>query len=189
LEIADFAMRLVRVASPSVLITAAACGGTTGPGQGGQPLDGTGGSATDAASGTGGTTSTGGALNTGGTSLPLPTYSGPDGGGYPHCSGSGSALAGPCCVSVHCIEPPPGAGACPPLPAVTSQDLGYGTLGSGTCGCAPIAGPFDAESAQPYSSTQGPCCYTIGTNWCTGRPFVVAGQLRLAPLVRGAGWA
>jgi hypothetical protein len=120
----------------------------------------------------------------------FPPLVAPD-GGYPACISAGQpGLTGPCCLNVHCIEPPDARTTCPPASGVTPQNLGYGFLGSGRCQCGgSIEGPYSASSAQQYSATQGPCCYVIGVQGCTGRPFVVAGKPRLAPLVRGAAWA
>jgi hypothetical protein len=184
------AARLIRVATPSVLI--AACG-TTPPqtGQGG--AGGSGGALTDAAAGTGGT---GGASTL--PAIPPPPVGGtPQDGGaaYPQCYGEGNPmLFGPCCLRVFCIEPPAGQTACKPANAVTSQDIGYPSLGSGTCMCSvpgrPVgfSGPYSPESAQQYSVSQGPCCYLIGLHWCTGRPLLIDGQARVAELVSNTGW-
>lgn len=179
-DLSDLARRLVRVASPSVFIAASACSSTTTT-AGATPLDGTGGTDSD------GSASTGGVRATGGAPQALPALATID-GGYPHCSGMATMLSGPCCVSVHCIELPDAGGACPPASALTEQDLGYQGLGSGSCRCTPIAGPYSRASARQYSDTEGPCCYTIGVMGCTGRPLLVAGKPRLAPLLRGAAW-
>jgi hypothetical protein len=179
-DLTDLARRLVRVASPSVFIAASACSGTTTT-SGAVPLDGTGGAQSDAAG-------TGGAPATGGAPQQLPPLVSVD-GGYPHCTGMATMLSGPCCVRVNCIEPPDGGRTCPASAALTARDLGYSGLGSGSCGCAPIVGPYSPASTRQYSETDGPCCYTIGIMGCTGRPLFVAGKPRLAPLVRGAGWA
>jgi len=180
-DLADFAKRLVRVASPSVFVAAAACGSTTTASHT-EPLDGTGGARSD------GSVSSGGAPGTGGAAQALPALATID-GDYPHCTGMATMLSGPCCVRVHCIEPLDAGRDCPAATALTEHDLGYTTLGSGSCNCTPIAGPDSPASARQYSATDGPCCYTIGIMSCTGRPLLVAGRPRLAPLVRGAGWA
>jgi hypothetical protein len=180
-DLGDLARRLVRVASPSMFIAAAACGGTTSAANS-QPVEGTGGAQADGSPGTGASPSTGGAPQE------LPVLVTLD-GGYPHCTGMTTTFTGPCCVSVHCVEPPGGGALCPAASAVTEQDLGYAGLGSGQCRCVPIDGPFAVSSAGQYSATEGPCCYTIGVMGCTGRPLMVAGRPRLAPLVRRGGWA
>lgn len=179
-DLGDLAKRLVRAASPSVFVAAAACGGTTNA-TNSQPVEGTGGAHAD------GSPSTGGSPNAR-EAGPEPAVLAMVDGGYPHCTGMTTTFTGPCCVSVHCIQPPEGGVVCPAASAVTEHDLGYASLGSGQCGCAPIAGPY-TSSARQYSTTDGPCCYTIGVMGCTGRPLLVAGRPRLAPLVRRRGWA
>ncbi len=109
-------------------------------------------------------------------------------GGYPSCTGSwDGGLVGPCCENVRCYDPP--GGGCPDGSQVTHADLGLTGLGSGTCACGSIGGPYDHDSAAPYAQTPGACCYTVSTQGCTGRPLLVAGQMRLAPLVAGSAWA
>jgi hypothetical protein len=189
------AARLIRVATPGVLL--AACG-TTPPqtGQGGAAgtggNGGTAGAFTDAAAGTGGS---GGASNL--PAIPPPPVGGNADGGaaYPQCYGEGNPmLFGPCCLRVFCIDPPAGQAACKPANAVTSQEIGYPSLGSGTCMCsvpgraAGFSGPYSPESAQQYSNSQGACCYLIGLHWCTGRPLIIDGQALLAELVSSTGW-
>ncbi|HEY6561109.1 MAG TPA: hypothetical protein VI072_27725 [Polyangiaceae bacterium] len=181
------AARLIRVATPGVLI--AACG-TTNPhgGQGG--AGGSGGTPTDAAAGTGGTSNL--------PAIPPPPVGGtPQDGGaaYPQCYGEGNPmLHGPCCLRVFCIEPPAGQTACKPANAVTSQEIGYPSLGSGTCMCSVpgrppgFGGPYSPESAQQYSTSQGSCCYLVGLQWCTGRPLIIEGRGVVAELISSAGW-
>jgi hypothetical protein len=163
---------------------AVATGGSTS-GSGGATSSG----GTTATGGAAGTASTGGRGGTGGSNPVLPELPGPD-GGYPSCTGTGTpGLSGPCCVSVHCIESPDAGAGCPAGAAVDYHSLGYSGLGSGSCQCGgSIEGPYSTESAQGYSDTHGPCCYTIGVMGCTGRPFVISGKARLAALVRGEGW-
>lgn len=179
--------RLIRVATPSMLV--AACG-TTPPQSGQGGAGGAGGSFTDAAAGTGGTS--------GLPAIPPPPVGGTaqDGGAaYPQCYGEGNPmLFGPCCLRVFCIDPPAGQTACKPANAVTSQEIGYPSLGSGTCMCSVagrpsgFSGPYSPESAQQYSTGQGSCCYLIGLHWCTGRPLVIDGRGVVAELVSDIGW-
>ncbi len=169
------AARLVRVATPSVLL-AAACGTT--PPHGGHG---------------------GAAGTTGAHDLPPPPPGGAavDGGaatGYPQCYGGASGQTGPCCLHVRCVEPPDGATECKPANEATARDLGVIPFGSGNCSCGvpgygtAITGLYSPATAQPYSSTQGPCCYVIPYQSCIGRPLIVEGRDVLAPLAFSSGW-
>lgn len=143
----------------------------------------------------------------GGASGGTPTGGMPAGGdpGYPLAMDPGPCppepdagpdnppLSGPCCARIECYEPPAGE-ACLLLPAedYPAQDavagkLGHEGLGSGDCLCG-VQGPWDAESAHAFTEATGRCCYTIAIMWCTGRPLVVAGVARVAPLVHRADW-
>ena len=57
-------------------------------------------------------------------------------------------------------------------------------LGSGSCECEAPAGPY-----APYEGKEGDCCYTVGVQGCEGRPLMIAGRARTAPLLRGRSWA
>ncbi|HMJ12375.1 MAG TPA: hypothetical protein VK524_13215 [Polyangiaceae bacterium] len=166
------AARLIRVATPGVLV--AACGATTPQG------------------GVGGAGGTSGLPN-----LPPPPPGGNSdaGSGYPQCYGEGNPmLFGPCCLRVFCIEPPAGSAQCKAASAVVPSDIGYPSLGSGTCTCGVpgrppgISGPYSPESAQQYSTVQGRCCYVAPLQWCTGRPLLVEGRGLVAELVFSSGW-
>lgn len=144
-----------------------------------------------------GTGGQGGAGGRGGQTVPPPDAGpsyppAPEPGACPPDDGSDpEAFSGPCCDAVECYEPPPGE-ACPEA-AEYEQDnviaghLGHDGLGSGECLCG-VDGPWDPTSAEAFSNRGGRCCYTISIQWCTGRPLVVAGVARVAPLVRRADW-
>jgi hypothetical protein len=163
------AARLVRVATPSLLL-AAACGPTPSPG------------------------GSGGAAGTPGARPLLPPPPGgvaADGGvatGYPQCYGESSQLSGPCCLNVRCVEPPDGGTQCKMPNEIQPRDVGYVTFGSGSCLCQPISGPYTPETAQRYSPTQGPCCYLVPIQYCAGRPLILEGRGVVAPLTFDAGW-
>ncbi|HEY6561110.1 MAG TPA: hypothetical protein VI072_27730 [Polyangiaceae bacterium] len=184
--LSPLAARLIRVATPSVLL--AACGTT--PPHGGH--GGAAGAPTD--SGSAGTTSA--------RDLPPPPAGGfaADGGpvtGYPQCYSLGSGgFTGPCCLHVRCVEPQDGDTECMPADQITSAGyLGLpGSFGSGSCPCdvpsygAKITGLYTRATAQPYSSTQGPCCYLVPYQTCVGRPLILEGRDVVAPLAFSSGW-
>ena len=74
-------------------------------------------------------------------------------------------------------------GECPEASTVDASALTGESLGSGTCACTGVEGPY----APPQGQTE-PCTYTVGIQSCEGRPMNVAGQVREAPLARGAAW-
>jgi hypothetical protein len=171
-NLSTLAARLVRVATPSMLL-AAACGTTP-------PHGGHGGAA-----GAAGTTSA--------RPLPPPPPFGraEDGGvatGYPQCYGEGSQSSGPCCLNVRCVEPPDGGTACKAPSAIVPSDVGYVTFGSGSCLCQPITGLYTQATAQAYSPSQGPCCYLVPIQSCIGRPLILEGRDVTAPLAFSSGW-
>jgi hypothetical protein len=180
----SLAVRLIRVATPGVLL--AACGPT--PPHGGH--GGAAGAPTD--SGSAGTTSV--------RDLPPPPPGGfdVDGGpvtGYPQCYDRGQeGLSGPCCLHVRCIEPPDGGAECKPASEMVARDFGFASFGSGTCLCnvpghgAQVSGLYTRATAQPYSSTQGPCCYLLPYRGCVGRPLILDGRDTVAPLAFSTGW-
>ena len=54
-----------------------------------------------------------------------------------------------------------------------------------------IEGPFARNASHPDDSARDPaatCCYVIGTGDCFGRPFVVEGLARIAPLAARSDW-
>ncbi|MCA9595187.1 MAG: hypothetical protein KC776_17840 [Myxococcales bacterium] len=166
---ADLRTRLLRIAAPGAVMLAAGCGGDTDSGASPKQDSGV-------------QTDSGGDAH-----VSYPTLTVPD-GGFPACTGSwDGGLTGPCCENVRCVDVP--GGACPDASQIAYEDLGITGLGSGSCGCGTFGGPYDHDSAAPYSDTQGACCYTYSTMGCTGRPLLVAGEMRLAPLVVGNDWA
>ena len=62
-------------------------------------------------------------------------------------------------------------------------------LGSGSCLCDDVQGPYSSEGAEAYTETTGSCCYLVGVQGCEGRPMLVAENLRKAPLIRGKRWS
>ena len=96
-----------------------------------------------------------------------------------------TAWGGPCCVAAYCYTPG-GVSECPATPSDAQMEAwGLAGLGSGTCQCTSLEGPFNNEGTDQT----GACCYTMGTQGCEGRPMLVAGIARLAPLVPGSAWA
>lgn len=128
-------------------------------------------------------TSTG--TNTENTLSPIPD------GDYPECSGDTSLSMGQCCVDVYCIAPTDGENCLVPSAETAWDDAttitGLG-LGSGDCLCENPEGPYSNEGAQQYTDTTGACCYLVGVASCEGRPLLVAGEIRKAPLLRGRAW-
>jgi hypothetical protein len=133
----------------------------------------------------------GGAGGAGG--MPGPAY--PSAPAPGECPGEpesdAEALAGPCCERVECYDPAEGE-PCPDAFEFTQDNaiaeaLGHSGLGSGECLCG-VEGPWDPTSARAYTEESGRCCYTIAIQWCTGRPLMVAGVARVAPLVARADW-
>jgi hypothetical protein len=104
---------------------------------------------------------------------------------YPVCSGGDTGLGGfegPCCVDVYCIDAATD-GSCPSTTETNSSEITGIGLGSGSCECEAPAGPY-----APYDGKPGDCCYTVGVQGCEGRPLIIAGNLRTAPLQRGHSW-
>lgn len=100
------------------------------------------------------------------------------------CSGPvyDSGYYGQCCTEALCGQAD--GGVCPPADSVMYWLPGY-PPGSGTCTCGGSAtGPF-----APRTASEGPCCYVVGSIECDGRPLLVAGRPRLAPVVERADWA
>ncbi|WP_437875771.1 hypothetical protein [Sorangium sp. So ce513] len=105
---------------------------------------------------------------------PEPTCVGPshDGGYY-----------GQCCYKVHCAAPVDGA--CPAAveakPHLQGLPPGSGACmcdGTGEGGAGSIQGPYANRDASDPAS----CCYLVGHIVCEGRPLLVGGEPRVAPL-------
>ena len=102
---------------------------------------------------------------------------------YPVCSGGDTgAFHGPCCVDVYCIDAG-SDGDCLSTDETNSSEITGIGLGSGSCECEAPAGPY-----APYEGTSGDCCYTVGVQGCEGRPMLISGVARTAPLQRGRSW-
>jgi len=110
---------------------------------------------------------------------------------YPECAGESSDEMGQCCVDVYCINPttdgeclvPSANSAWDDATTITGQNLG-----SGWCLCENPEGPYSNEGAEQYTTTTGDCCYLVGIASCAGRPLLVAGEIKMAPLRRGKRW-
>jgi hypothetical protein len=61
------------------------------------------------------------------------------------------------------------------------------SYGSGSCLCAPIAGPYAANPSDTPASA-GSCCYLIGAIGCDGRPLLVDGRALTSELELRADW-
>jgi hypothetical protein len=95
---------------------------------------------------------------------------------YPQCEGD----TGVCCVDVYCVEKT--EPACPdPATLDASEVTGVG-LGSGSCLCSPVDGPWQVEGEDG-------CCYLVGIQGCEGRPLRIDGHQRKASVQRGRRWA
>ncbi|WP_437607248.1 hypothetical protein WMF20_41550 [Sorangium sp. So ce834] len=132
----------------------------------------------------GGSASSGGASSSsggGGEPGPPPLEPYPD----PTCFGPeyDGGYEGRCCYEVHCAAPV--NGACPPA---TEAPLRIEDIapGSGSCMCyredltEAIEGPYANRDASAPES----CCYFVGVISCEGRPLLVRGEPRVAPLAR-----
>jgi len=99
-----------------------------------------------------------------------------------------------CCFEAACYVPPDGAACTSDLARLPVGDLS--PHGIGYCGCSleghPAAqGPFARNPAHPTDSAiaaDATCCYVIGSRQCLGRPFVVGGLGRIAPLAARSDW-
>ena len=103
-------------------------------------------------------------------------------GDYPECTGEDTKSSGPCCVDVYCYTPDDGD--CSDAADADPEELVGTWLGSGTCLCEGVEGPY-----QPPEEVTDTCCYTVGIQSCEGRPMMVAGEIRTASLKAGSGWS
>lgn len=103
-------------------------------------------------------------------------------GDYPECTDATEKFGKQCCVDVYCYTP--GDGVCPDSSAVSAAEVSGKSLGSGSCQCGEIEGPF----ANTGTGQEEACCYLIGIEGCEGRPLRVAGALRKAAAVSRADW-
>lgn len=177
----------------AVLALGASCGGET---EGGSAAA-TGGTAGASSSGGGGGSSgsgggvidagIGGAAHDSGldaadadvdSSLPTTPYPTPAGCFGPIHDGG---YYGQCCEKVTCTDTTDGT--CPPYP---NPGPGDWPIGSGYCSCGMSVSPGPFAPQDP--SAEGPCCYVYSTISCDGRPLLVRGKARLAPLRRRSDW-
>ena len=108
-------------------------------------------------------------------------------GNYPECDGQSSESTGECCIDVYCAEPVNGdclEGINQNADAITGAGLG-----SGSCLCDDVEGPYSNEGATAETAANGECCYLIGVQGCEGRPMLVEENLRKARLIRGKSWS
>ncbi len=193
---ADFLNRLLRASQwGAVLAIGVNCGGesgsdsnaTGGTSSGGTSTGGasTGGSSTGGAStggaSTGGSSGTTADASVDSSTLPKVPYPTPAGCAGPNHEGG---YWGQCCEKVGCMAAT--NGACPPADKLSAgSPKGYPT-GSGSCSCGSAnTGPF----APQDPATEEACCYIFSSIGCDGRPLVVDGKTRLAPLVARMDWA
>jgi hypothetical protein len=97
-----------------------------------------------------------------------------------------------CCFEASCYRPRDGASC------MAADDPELGTAielppGSGSCGCQvleegrpAVSGPYATNAAATADGDS--CCYVVGSVGCAGRPFVVSGDGRLAPLATRSDW-
>ncbi len=177
----------------AVLAIGVNCGGESDSDSSATGGTSSGGSSTGGASTGGSSTGGAGATSTGGSSgttadasvdsstLPKVPYPTPAGCNGPHHEGG---YWGQCCEKVGCMAAT--NGACPPADKLSSgSPKGY-PAGSGSCSCGSAnTGPF----APQDPATEEACCYIFSSIGCDGRPLVVDGETRLAPLVARTDWA
>ncbi|MGK4001799.1 ferritin-like domain-containing protein [Sorangium sp. So ce1036] len=101
---------------------------------------------------------------------PDPTCVGPD-----HNDG---LYYGQCCFEVYCAAPVDGA--CPEASEAAPHLSDLPPGGSGICRCEEPQGPYANRAASDPAS----CCYLVGSIGCEGRPLLIGGEPRLAPLER-----
>lgn len=153
--------------------------GTGGRGQGGGPLTGGRASTGGAPTGEGGVA---GAWS--GDEYPLELLGC---GGENH--GGGFGYHGQCCFKALCYE---SAECLPASSPELSQQLPNFPPGSGRCTCTlpgreAISGPFSPNSEDP-DLPEGNCCYVVGGIGCDGRPLMIDGTARVAPVVARSDW-
>lgn len=102
---------------------------------------------------------------------------------YPQCDGETTTSSGPCCVDIYCTEAY--GTECPDAADAEAGTVTGLSLGSGSCECAPVAGPYDVVGDPAATG----CCYTVGVQGCEGRPLRVAGIARMATVAQRADWA
>lgn len=175
------ALRSRLLVAASVSLLSGACGGRTVPED-------------DSFDGVGGAAGAPAAMGAGGTS------------GIPLISPVPCVNAGPCVVGEHCSTSSgscacgsSGLFACGPAPmfgkalvCIASSSPCPTAMDASSAIHARYAGCFGqvpTQGALEHASNGAPeCCYAISIG-CTGRPLEVESQLRVATLVRGAGWA
>ncbi|WP_437966274.1 ferritin-like domain-containing protein [Sorangium sp. So ce260] len=116
-------------------------------------------------------------------SAPLDPYPDPTCVGPVHDDDFG--YHGQCCYKVHCAAPV--GGACPAAsdawPHLDDLPPGSGSCtcdGDGEGGAESIEGPYANRTASDPAS----CCYLVGAIGCDGRPLLVGGEPRVAPLAK-----
>ncbi|XXX75198.1 hypothetical protein WMF30_46875 [Sorangium sp. So ce134] len=166
------------------LALASGCGPHVEPGGSSTPPEGTSSQSGGSSTSSGGASSQSGGGGEPGppdASAPLDPYPDPTCVGPIHDGG----YEGQCCYEVHCAAPV--GGACPAA-SEAAQHLDDLPPGSGTCMCdgdgeggaESIMGPFANRTASDPAS----CCYLVGSIGCEGRPLLVRGEPRVAPLTR-----
>lgn len=98
---------------------------------------------------------------------------------------------GQCCVRASCYTPEADESCASAEKAASLRDrIPRLPMGSGTCGCTPMEGPFAPNPDDPDPDVpDGECCYTFGVIGCTGRPLTVLGAFVIAPLAARSDWA
>lgn len=176
------------VAAGAAIVPACGSGGDANTGQtGNNPGAGGSGGQAGSAAGVGGAAA--GSAGLGGKAGGVPM------GTYPSCAAGSSAGVGLCCTYVSCYTPPSGEGCAPPETAPICHGVG-----SGSCDCGPVQGPFAGPYGDPSVFTASPgcamgksledgaCCYLTSIEGCEGRPLYVEGAIRVAGVGVGAGW-
>lgn len=160
----------------AMLAVAGGCGTTVGGGDGAGGAGGEGGGGGGESAGTAGGPEIGGGTAVGSLEEPPdlvcsgPIHTDPDDG-----------YSGQCCEIVTCGPTVNGVCASAFDALDMTNNLSNYPPGSGECSCSDLRGPY-RNTEDPNGEL--PCCYLVGEIGCEGRPLIIAGEVRLAPIVR-----
>jgi hypothetical protein len=105
-------------------------------------------------------------------------------------NGGGFGFHGQCCYTALCYE----SVECLPADSLElPQKLQGFPPGSGRCTCSLdgreiVSGPFSPNPEDPKVPSSGNCCYVVGGIGCDGRPLMIDGMARVAPVVVRSDW-
>ncbi len=106
--------------------------------------------------------------------------------------GGGFGFHGQCCFKALCYASAECLPADSPELSQRLQDAGF-PPGSGRCTCQrdgqpSVSGPFSRNDGDPNASGNGNCCYVVGGIGCDGRPLMIQGEARVAPVIARSDW-